>query len=771
MATLVKKLRNILSGLAISPKKAATLAFLAVFVIGGTIIWTGRAEEQRQRRMLAEEIASHYAQNIGHHVNHAIASLHHLGTLTRSIPLDEHRFQAIAAQLGSLYPGIAEMRLIPETRSRSPDGLLVYRRPGVMHRFPAPDGLPENPFPGNGSPSLESDVVVGDDGLVIVVGRLPVSGRDGGRSGKDAATGLAVAVLLMPDIADTAGLPYLEKLGYSYEFLHLSSDGSRHPVASSRKKPEWPLAHRFGISGHSWELGISPGRGWISWGTVWTDVALLTAISLVFAMLANMIARLALAQNTLRTSEQRFRDLAELSSDWWWEQDENLRYTALSPAKSYAGLDAESHLGKMLWQLDNTHLPRNASWTPHIETLVARRPFNLIIERRLPGQTRRIKVSGKPLFGPDGRFTGYRGAATDITEEYAAQQSLKESEANFRGIFNVVPDPLIVRDSSDVIRQVNPGACRFFGASAPSDLIGRNWFDLFPPDEREIAMKRSKLLVRPQVPTPPARRRFLRLDGKTTTGEITGLLLTKREGRMILSVIHDSSERDAATQRYEKLQRELVRQVIATREEERRALSIELHDRIGQTLTAVRFNLELLREQLPADARAIVDDGLINLHGLLQTVTTDVRDLMAELHPPALDDHGLRTALAFHLDKISQNSGIFTELHGLDFKPRLPQNIELTLFRIAQEALHNILKHARCTKMLVSLHSDEKSLGMTVADNGVGFDPALVTGDKFGLRIMRERAESIGAKLDIHQESGIGTQITVTLNRKNLRGG
>lgn len=514
---------------------------------------------------------------------------------------------------------------------------------------------------------------------------------------------------------------------------------------------------------------VQQRSGGLPWSVIASYAALMLVISALSAILMNLIARLIRAQITSHNSEQRFRDLAELSSDWWWEQDGNFRFTALASARTYAGLSAEDHIGKTRWELADTFLPRNASWDKHIETLRQHRPFrNLIIERRLPGGTRLLKVSGKPLFSADGGFTGYRGAATDVTDEFNAQQAVKESEANFRGIFNVVPDPLIVRDDSNAIRQVNSAACQFFGASHPKDLIGRDWFDLYPDDEKEIARQRSLLLVQPQTPIPIAKRRFLRLDGKTIVGEVTGLMLTKREGRQVLTIIHDSSEREAAALQFEMLQRELTRQVIATREHERRALSIELHDRVGQTLTAARFNLDFLREQIPEDARPLVEESLTSVHDLLRTMSTHIRDLMAELHPPALDDHGLRTALAFHLDNLSQRAGIKAEIHGLDFKPRLPQDEELMLFRIAQEALHNILKHANCTRALVSLYNDSKQYGMSIADNGSGFDPALVNSTKFGLRIMRERAESIGARLEIRQEKGLGTQIIVTLDKAGV---
>lgn len=768
--TAGKRLLGTIRGLGANPGLAAAATFLAMLGISAVIVWHEYLEDLSQRRMLADEISAHYARSLDYHVNHTLASLHYVALLVRPDGAEVEDFQTTAARLAFLYQSISELHLVTRNRSGSVRPVQSYRNTDRVLRFPALESLLRDPFQSLKSPGLKSDVIISDADDVAILGYLPAFfGKVKNARADEVAAGVAATVLLMHDVAEVAGLLHLTALGYDYKLLYLDSAGKHHPVVAGSKEPQQPLLRQFATNDQLWELRVAPTGGWVPGSTIVNYAFFMVAISILSAMLANLIARLVRAQVTLRASEQRFRDLAELSSDWWWEQDENLRYVAVANARIYAGLSVEDHLGKTRWELDHTFLPRNEPWDKHIALLQAHLPFrNLIVERRLPGGTRRLKVSGKPLFGPDGRFVGYRGAASDATDETNAQLSVKESEANFRGIFNVVPDPLVVRDEADLIRQVNPAACRFFGARQPKDLLGKYWFDLYPPGEKEIAMERSKLLMRPQTPIPVAKRRFLRLDGKIIIGESTALMLLKREGRRVLAVIHDSSERDAVARQYEMLQHELMRQVIATREHERRALSIELHDRVGQTLTAARFNLDFLREQIPEDARPIVEESLGSVHDLLRTMSAHVRDLMAELHPPALDDHGLRTALAFHLDNLSQRSGIKTEIHGLDFKPRPSQDQELMLFRIAQEALHNILKHAHCTRALVSLYNDNTQFGMSIADNGIGFDLSLVNSTKFGLRIMRERAESIGARLEIRQEKGLGTQIIVTLDKPGI---
>jgi PAS domain S-box-containing protein len=757
-------------GLGANPTLVAAMTFIAMLVISAIFTWNEHLDDKQQRRFLAEEITSHYARSLEHQVNHTLTSLHYIALLVRPDGAEVENFPQIAARLAFLYQGISELHLVTKNRAGAARPALSYRNTDRVLNFPELERLLRDPFQALASPGLESKVIIDQQGDVAILGYLPAfSGSIQSTQLKKAATGVTVTLLRMRDVAESAGLLHLTALGYDYELQYIDDAGKYHPVVSSSSAPQQPLLRQFSTAEQLWELRVAPSSGWVAGGTLAKYVLFMAAISILSAMLANMIARLVRAQVTLRASEQRFRDLTELSSDWWWEQDEHFRFVAVSPAHSYAGLAVADHIGKTRWELANTSLPRKESWDSHIETLRKHEPFrNLIIERRLNDEIRLLKVSGKPLFAADGRFIGYRGAASDITEEFHAQQAVRESEANFRGIFNVVPDPLIVRDEFDVIRQINPAACRFFGAHQPGDLLGKNWYDLYPPEEKAAAIKRSRLLVQPHTPLPVAKRRFLRLDGRIIVGESTALMLVKREGRRVLTVIHDSSEREAVAKQYEMLQHELTRQVIATREQERRALSIELHDRVGQTLTAARFNLDFLREQIPEDARPLVEDGLTNVHDLLRTMSSHVRDLMADLHPPALDDHGLRTALAFHLDNMAQRTSIETQIHGLDFKPRLPQDKALMLFRIAQEALHNILKHANCTRALVSLSSDDREFRMSIADNGVGFDPSQVNSSKFGLRIMRERAESIGARLEILQVKDLGTQIIVTLDKPGV---
>ncbi len=211
--------------------------------------------------------------------------------------------------------------------------------------------------------------------------------------------------------------------------------------------------------------------------------------------------------------------------------------------------------------------------------------------------------------------------------------------------------------------------------------------------------------------------------------------------------------------------RDLTTQLASLEEEERKQLARELHDRVGQNLTALSINLSMAKSLLPenaADLASRLDDS----QRLVAETAEHIRDVMADLRPPVLDDYGLLAALRWYCDRYSGRTGIQVKLEGQEINPRLPLTAESALFRIAQEALTNISRHAGAQSVQVSLGSAATSVQLTVADQGTGFDPLTPENTNgWGLRIMRERAESVNGELAIDSTPGQGTRIRVQLPR------
>jgi len=195
------------------------------------------------------------------------------------------------------------------------------------------------------------------------------------------------------------------------------------------------------------------------------------------------------------------------------------------------------------------------------------------------------------------------------------------------------------------------------------------------------------------------------------------------------------------------------RRMIEVQEAERRDVASHLHDLVGQKVTAVSINLNIMKGQLlPDQTRAVaarLDDSL----KLVEEITESIRDVMTELRPAVLDDFGLAAVLRWYADQFTNRTGVATSVVELGPGRRLLPTVEHALFRMAQNALANVAKHAHADKALVTLRTTPHSTCLTVADNGNGFDPAAVhqpaMDHGWGLMIMLERAAVIGAELSI----------------------
>jgi signal transduction histidine kinase len=207
-------------------------------------------------------------------------------------------------------------------------------------------------------------------------------------------------------------------------------------------------------------------------------------------------------------------------------------------------------------------------------------------------------------------------------------------------------------------------------------------------------------------------------------------------------------------------------------ETERQQLAAELHDRIGQNLTALGLNMTIVEQLLPDTTPVAARNRLEDSIAILGETSRRVRDVMAELRPPMLDDYGLLPALRWVGDQLTKRTGVVVQVKGPVPEPRLASRIETTLFRIMQEALNNVAKHARATEVRITLETTDRMLRLSMADNGVGFDQANVRMKSdiphWGLLTMQERAASVGGSLAVESALGMGTRVTVKIERVEL---
>jgi PAS domain S-box-containing protein len=224
---------------------------------------------------------------------------------------------------------------------------------------------------------------------------------------------------------------------------------------------------------------------------------------------------------------------------------------------------------------------------------------------------------------------------------------------------------------------------------------------------------------------------------------------------------------EAATEQYARRLQATSHRLLTVQEAERRTLARELHDAVGQELTALSLNLTIIDDALPDVTPDKIRERLEDSQGLLEKTTCHLRNIMVELRPPGLDELGLLAALKEHVGQVARRSEVEVSIAGTEPQPRLAPTDEIALFRIAQEALNNIVKHARASETQVSLRQNAHCVVLSITDNGVGFDTGrkpIMGGYGMGTTTMRERAEAIGGRLQLQSAPGEGTRVTVELN-------
>jgi len=237
--------------------------------------------------------------------------------------------------------------------------------------------------------------------------------------------------------------------------------------------------------------------------------------------------------------------------------------------------------------------------------------------------------------------------------------------------------------------------------------------------------------------------------------------------RMIAADKSDDQARVIARQNEKLEAAKISRRLVEVQESERRTLANALHDLVGQKLTALNINLNIVKSEsacaMTARSGTRLDDSL----KLVEETIESIRDVMAELRPAVLDDYGLTAALRWYAEQFSKRTGVATTVIEQTPGRWLPAAAEEALFRIVQEALANVAKYARAEHASVTLGVTAQAGCLTIADDGCGFDSAVrqqpARDHGWGLMIMRERAAAIGAELKIESAPGHGTRIIVTL--------
>lgn len=471
------------------------------------------------------------------------------------------------------------------------------------------------------------------------------------------------------------------------------------------------------------------------------------------------------SDQALRRSEERFRTLFERVPVGVYRSTPDGRV-----------LDGNPALAEMLG-FDSVEALRSTLSTDHYVDPADRLRWRSILEgtgvldgyemrqRRPDGTVIWVRDTARVIRDDQGNVLYYEGILQDITEERRATEALRTTNDALATLISSSPIPIITLDRDGVVTEWNPAADQTFGWTA-DEVIGRP-YPLVPPYEVErFTSFFQEILSGQSFTDADARRRHK--DGRILDVSSSGAPLRDASGAIIgalLILVDITDRRKAEEELRQSLQllraaddhrRGLMARLATAQEEERRRIAADIHDDSIQVMTAAGMRLATLRrraDEEQANAIATVEETV--RHSIAR-----LRHLMFELRPPALDRDGLAAALKLYVEPAGDvEHGPALSITDR-FSTQPPLESRTVLYRIAQEALMNIRKHARATRVEINLAERDGGHAVTIRDNGAGFAPdRKPSPTHLGLTAMRERAQMAGGTLHVSSEEGVGTTV------------
>lgn len=354
----------------------------------------------------------------------------------------------------------------------------------------------------------------------------------------------------------------------------------------------------------------------------------------------------------------------------------------------------------------------------------------------------------------------------DITERKRAEKALLESQNRFKRIAEQAPDMIFRWSQDQGFEYVSPVSFDVSGYHPEEYYANAKRLHLITHPE-DLPMLESTLTGGEMVDQPGGycSIRCIHKEGQVVHLELRVSPIYDEEGRQVAveGIVHDISAHVIARERL----RELRARISKAHEEERLRIARELHDEIGQMLTIAKLRMQMAINALPSDQQG-AQDKLAALADLLDETLQSARALSHELRPPLLDEIGWEPALTWLCDSFSQRTGLTVRYAHSGLSNRLDPEIELTAYRVVQEALTNIIRHADAQTAEVFVELNTQYLNLTIKDDGKGFSLKQVSRDEnphtgLGLLDMRERVSVVGGEMTIEAAPGQGTSISARI--------
>ena len=480
-----------------------------------------------------------------------------------------------------------------------------------------------------------------------------------------------------------------------------------------------------------------------------------------------------LFENRLRFTQLTV-DQAQLAV--FWCHPDGMFYFVNQTACEWLQYTREEFAGMHVADI-NPEFPR-ATWPSHWQEIKEKGVVVIrSVHRRKDGSTYPVEIHSNYVRFEDQEFK--LAFVLDISAEHEARDELRESEERYRTLFDNSADAIFLIDIEDPwagrIISTNRAAAEMHGYTI-NELLQRNIGDLDTPESAERAPERvQELLAHGTLNFEVDHRRK---DGSTFPMDVTASIVTLKDHKYILAVNRDITQRRLAEEIRAKADQE-VKQHLASvqalsnrlesvREEERKRISRDIHDELGQMLTVLKMNLHGIEQQVlritEEKVRNPLEERIVEADALADDTIKSIRELALRVRPSVLDELGLIPAIKQECKIFSEKAQLGCRIITDEGFPSLNDSLNTTLFRLCQEFLTNIARHSGAESVTVQLAEDAGVAILTVEDDGRGFPPGPTDRPgHLGLVGARERVNALGGTLEIKSEPNQGATVSVRL--------
>ena len=359
----------------------------------------------------------------------------------------------------------------------------------------------------------------------------------------------------------------------------------------------------------------------------------------------------------------------------------------------------------------------------------------------------------------------------DITERKLSTEALRHSEELHRSILNASPDAIVVVEMNGQIRMVSPAALTLYECENSNQLLGLNMFDFLAPEDKNRAVMNCELMFNGYLGT--IEYRIVRMDGSIFFAEINGDIiwdtLDKPNGMVfIIRDVTDRKKGEVALKSSQVELKEFASHLQNVREEEKLQLAREIHDELGQILIAIKIDLGMMKQKVLKSIKSIDAENILtnfdNLFGLVDNTLNTTRKIMTDLRPEVLFLIGFVEAVKLYVTNFKERYKVVCLFENTISELKLDSQQSVALYRILQESLTNIAKHAKATRVNIKLGMNDDKLVLEIKDNGIGFKTALKSKpNSYGLLGMKERVYLLEGILIISSHPGEGTSVKVEI--------